>query len=115
MAADHDKTPKPDPGLRAIRKVHLIVLIVCMVMSNIVTNLITPFIKINNTYQQAKADIYGEINRVQEQNLNTFAKKEDIKDLYGEIHQINGNILKLSTDTAEIKGYLFHRNSHTGP
>lgn len=96
--AKNQRNPAPAPvpdGTVLLKKVHLAL----GVLAAVITSLIVPTVTVTLAYSRAKSDVEAKINDVQLQNVTTFAKAADVK-------EIRDKLEALRVDVSEIKGYL---------
>ena len=78
-----------------LKKVHVIVAAIA--------GIVTPSVVVTASFYKAKSELEGKINTIQLQNVNTFAKADDVKTLN---KALTGALIDIREDLGEIKGRL---------
>lgn len=89
------KPVKSTEDMLVLKKIHLVLGII----GAIIASLIIPTVTVTMAYSRAKADVEDKINAIQYQNVSTFAKSDDLKEL-------RDKLVAIQVDVSEIKGYL---------
>jgi hypothetical protein len=82
-----------------LKKVHLWLGII----GALVVTVGTPLVTVTLAFSNAKADVYEKVNTkidsIQKENIEHFARKEDVKEISGKVDQV-------LTGVARLEGYL---------
>lgn len=84
-----------DVLVMGLKKVHVIVAAL--------TAIVTPSVVVTAGYYKAKSELENKINTIQVQNVNTFARSDDVK-------AMAQTLTKISNDLSEIKGEMKFMN-----
>lgn len=80
-----------DVVVLGLKKVHIVIVAL--------TAIVTPSVVVTASFYKARSEIDQKIDGIQLQNVQTFARNEDVRKMNEQLSQIHADI-------AEIKGYL---------